>query len=271
MFVFKRFDHVVVAVSDIKGAVADWEHVLGGTLLMPTMEHRLKGTTERVQFTVGDAWVELAQPLSPESPLGRFVDQHGQGVYAISVQVENVAALAARAESMGAVILKGETQGESIAIDPKSANGVLLELCPEVERVQGRSAFKRFHHVVVAVKDDDAAVANWEKLFGTEPHPEGPDRIVQPHHIPVGEAWFGLTSAGTDSNAVGAFLDSRGEGIYLVSVGVDNVQYAARGIRQRGGRIIGNEDGPGQVFVHPATTHGLLLELSDDSVRMWPD
>jgi len=270
MLVFNGFDHVVMVVRDAKAAAADWEKVLGGTALEPSAPSETRGEVEGVRFRVGDAWIELAQPMSAKSPLWGFLETQGQGVYSVGVRVGDVGAVVQRARRMGAGVLGGEIQPGRLFVEPSSTNGVLLGLHPEGAPAEGPLTFRRFHHIVVAVKDDDAAVANWERLFGTTPHPEGPDRVVHRHHIPVGDAWFGLTSAGTDADALAGFLKRRGEGPYLISVVVDDVRQAAGKIRLRGGRIIGDENGPGQVFVHPATTHGVLMELSDDTVRMWP-
>lgn len=271
MLVFKRFHHVVVGVRDVKTAAVDWQRLFGGPAMQPRERPGPANDWTSVRFPVGGAWIELAQPLTEGSPLGRFLEAYGQGVYSVGVQVNDVAALAGRALRMGAQVLGDEDRPGEVYIDPKSTNGVLLGLHAEGARAEGRSMFRRFHHIVVAVRDHKAAAANWEKLFGTRPHPEGPDRVIVPSHIPVGNAWFGLTAEGTDAPAVSRFLERRGEGVYLLSLVVDDVKKSAAAIRERGGRVIGDENRPGQVFVHPATTHGVLVELSDDAVRMWPD
>ena len=271
MLVFKGFHNVVVAVKDVEAAAASWQTMLGGTPMEQGDYPGSPADVRSMRFGVGDAWVELAQPLSERSPLWDFLQASGPGVYSVGVQVDNVSTAVQKARQVGAGVLGDGSQSGPTFMDPKSLNGVLLGLHSEKVRVEGQPLFDSFHHIVVAVRDDAAAIADWQRAFGTIPHPEGPNREVHPHHIPVGEAWFGLTSAGTDAGALGKFLDNRGEGVYLISVIVDNVKQAAGAIRDRGGRIIGDENGPGQVFVHPATTHGVLMELADSSIRMWPD
>jgi methylmalonyl-CoA epimerase len=61
------------------------------------------------------------------------------------------------------------------------------------------------------------------------------------------------------NSAVGRGLERKGEGIYMLSVAVDDVQAAAKQMKENGVQLIENGD---TVFVHPRSTKGVLLRLS---------
>ena len=234
---FRRFHHVVVGVADPDAAARDWARVFG----TPILDGR-----DGPRIPVGDAWIELTSG-----------ERHGTGVVRVAVEVNDAAALAGAARAAGVAV--GRHEGHVLV----ELNGVRIELRED----DGRAAppadvvFTRFHHVVVAVADDAAAVRRWGEVFAFTPAPEGPDGRVVSHHVPVGDAWFGLTSAGTDADAVARFVARRGEGVYaLALVAPDRGALAAR-VTAAGGRLIG-QPSDFQTFVHPATTHGVLLELA---------
>ena len=274
MQVFKRFHQVTVAVRDLDASVAGWENVFGDKAVQDSEVHDPGDAgVRRARFDVGDAWLELAQPPQGETPLGRFLQAYGQGVYSVSVVVDDIDALVNKACQAGARVVSDKDPAGEVYIDPASTNGVLLGLRPEgpsdVGSGQNPHLFKRIHHLVVATTGAKGAIANWKGLFGVEPVPEPANaNQVFAHHMPVGRAWFGLAEAeGYPPGTVDRFLRDRGEGVYAVSLVVNDVKKTAGAIRERGGRILGSEDGPGQVFVSPATTHGVLLELSEDTSR----
>jgi hypothetical protein len=112
---------------------------------------------------------------------------------------------------------------------------------------------------VVAVADDEAAWQIWAAVFGAWPKHLMPQGGVA-HHVPDGIAWRGPTAAGTNAGAPARFVRRRGEGIYALAVVVDDHPAPVAALDRRGVHLTG---GPGfpQTFVHPATTHGILLDL----------
>ncbi|MGH3154402.1 MAG: hypothetical protein ACRDOB_27270 [Streptosporangiaceae bacterium] len=113
--------------------------------------------------------------------------------------------------------------------------------------------------MVVAVENDDAALRNWARAFGEwAPHAMGGHEVA--HHVPVGAAWFGLTAAGTDAGALRRFVDRRGEGVYALGLVVDDWPGTVASLRRSGARLIDSPES-GQTFIHPASTHGVLIEL----------
>jgi methylmalonyl-CoA/ethylmalonyl-CoA epimerase len=243
---FKRFHHVTIAVPDLERAAADWTERLGW---QPSAT-----STDHARFPLGDAYVDLID--AGEAGLA-------PGVALVSVVVDDVAEVTARLEEADVSLSKSADGGT--LVDPSAVTGVPLELRSEEVAAAASHAmhpsgpYRRINHVVVAVADDDAALNSWAGLFGAWPaHATNGEEVA--HHVPVGIAWFGLTSGGTDPTALARFVERRGEGVYALGIVVDDHLGTIKALAQRGARILGSA-GQGQTFLHPSTTHGILIDL----------
>lgn len=124
--------------------------------------------------------------------------------------------------------------------------------------------FKRIDHVVIAVSDLEAANAVYSKQLGLKGREaqEVPAIGIKQIIFDLGNAFIEVAQPITEASPLTRFLKERGEGIYLIAVQVDDVKATAKKLRANGARIIGNEDAGGQVFVHPKSTHGVLIQLT---------
>ena len=102
-------------------------------------------------------------------------------------------------------------------------------------------------------------------LAATEPEdvPAVGMRIV---NIDVGNAYLQLAQPTDATGPLAKFLANHGEGLYLISVEVDDLLDTVRKLKERGARLIGAENASepgamGPVFVHPRTAHGALIML----------
>ena len=120
-----------------------------------------------------------------------------------------------------------------------------------------------FHHLVIRVKDFEESVTTWQNLLGVEL-----DRTDQNEALGIKQAFFNLPGGGfielvsptDDSAAVGKALATRGEGIHTIAFAVDDLDATMQAQKASGARLIG-EGGP-QVFVHPKSANGVLVQLS---------
>ena len=120
-----------------------------------------------------------------------------------------------------------------------------------------------FDHLVVRVGDIDEGIATYRDALGLTL-----DRTDESEALGIKQAFFNLPDGGfievvapiSAESAVGQALDKRGEGIHTVAFAVDDLAAACAKLKAGGARLIG-EGGP-QVFVHPKSTHGVLLQLS---------
>ena len=129
-----RLDHVGIAVTDLAAARALYEGVLG---LEVSHEEVIEDQgVHELLLRTGDAFVQLVAPLSPDSPVGRFLASRGEGVHHIGYAVPDVAAAVAELRAQGFEVIDPAPRvgsgGTTIAfLHPKSMQGVLVELVEE--------------------------------------------------------------------------------------------------------------------------------------------
>ncbi|HXQ46696.1 MAG TPA: VOC family protein, partial [Caulobacteraceae bacterium] len=122
-------------------------------------------------------------------------------------------------------------------------------------------------HVVVAVKDLDAAVGRYEAIYGTavSDRNENAAAGMKMAFFRFGDSYVELVSNLGDEGPIAQRLASRGEGVHLIAMKVDDLDKTLADLREKGVRLVG-DPGPGnpvrgQVFVHPAETGGVLTQL----------
>ena len=126
------------------------------------------------------------------------------------------------------------------------------------------------HHLGVAVADLDEAVATYERLFGArlEYRETVPDQGVEAASLRVGKDRVELLASLGEETPVGKFLAKRGPGIHHVCYRVPNLDRALERCRAAGYRLIDDVPRRGAggrriAFLHPKTTAGILLELTE--------
>ena len=127
--------------------------------------------------------------------------------------------------------------------------------------------FKGIDHVVVAVKDLDAAVKTYETLYGVEvsERREAPAAGMKMAFFRFADSFMELVSNIDDQGPIAKRLAEKGEGVHLIAMQVDDIDKAVADLRDKGIRLVG-DPGPGnpvkgQVFVHPSVTGGVLTQL----------
>ena len=87
-------------------------------------------------FNVGESKIELLQALDPQSPVAKFIEKRGEGIHHLAFEVEDIDFELNRLEELGYQLIhrspKDGADNKRIAfLNPKSTNGVLIELCQE--------------------------------------------------------------------------------------------------------------------------------------------
>ncbi len=129
-----RLDHVGIAVADLAAARALYEGVLG---LEVTHEEVIEDQgVHELLLRAGEAYVQLVAPLTPDSPVGRFLAKRGEGMHHVGYAVPDVAAALADLRDQGFEVIEPAPRigsgGATIAfLHPKSMQGVLVELVEE--------------------------------------------------------------------------------------------------------------------------------------------
>jgi lactoylglutathione lyase/methylmalonyl-CoA/ethylmalonyl-CoA epimerase len=127
--------------------------------------------------------------------------------------------------------------------------------------------FKGVDHVVIAVKDLDAAVGRYETIYNTKvsDRNEAPAAGMAMAFFRFGDSYIELVSNVGDQGPIAKRLNEMGEGVHLVAMKVDDVDKTVAELRSKGIRLVGDpgEGNPvkGQVFIHPSVTGGVLTQI----------
>jgi methylmalonyl-CoA epimerase len=125
-----RIDHIGIAVQDLEQAARVYE-VLG---LSVSRTETVEEQGVKIGFLrIGDSELELLEPTSESSPVGRFLAARGEGIHHLCVEVEDIVETMRQLREAGARLVSEEPQrgagGALVAfVHPRSAHGVLLEL-----------------------------------------------------------------------------------------------------------------------------------------------
>ena len=123
------------------------------------------------------------------------------------------------------------------------------------------------HHIAIAVEDLDGALAFYRDALGVAvgERREVPAEGVEIAFLPIGDAELELMRPLDPENSIGRFLEKRGEGIHHVCMLVEDIEAAVARMEAEGARMAtevrSHPDGTRYAFVHPKSTHGVLLEL----------
>jgi methylmalonyl-CoA/ethylmalonyl-CoA epimerase len=123
-------------------------------------------------------------------------------------------------------------------------------------------------HVALAVRDLDAALADYQKMFGAEPmyREVVEEQGVEEAMIAVGGSFIQLLQPLTAASPIGRFIEARGEGMHHIALAVADIDAALAHLKAEGSRLIDEEPriggrGARIAFVHPKAFAGTLVEL----------
>lgn len=129
-----KIEHIGIAVTDIKKATGIYEALLN-TQVYKT-ENVDSEHVNTVFLQAGPNKVELLEATSADSAIAKFIEKKGEGIHHIAFDVADIEAEMARLKAEGFILLNdkpklGADNKLVCFVHPKSANGVLIELCQE--------------------------------------------------------------------------------------------------------------------------------------------
>ena len=134
--VLDRIDHGGIACHDLVAKIAFYESVFDLTVVSREVNEE-QGVSEamlRVSAAPGGAsWIQLLEPLAPDTPVGRFLARRGEGVHHIGYGVADITAALDAIGGRGVRLLdqrpRHGSMGAAIAfLHPADVGGVLTEL-----------------------------------------------------------------------------------------------------------------------------------------------
>ena len=128
----------------------------------------------------------------------------------------------------------------------------------------------RIAHVAVVVEDLEGALVFWRDALGLplEHVEEVPEQQATVAFLPTRESDVELVKPTTLDSGIARFLAKRGPGIHHICFEVDDVAATLTALKARGIRLIDEAPRSGAggkkvAFVHPESTHGVLVELME--------
>lgn len=127
-----RIDHVGIACHDLDEKVSFYETTFGLTVAHRETNEE-QGVHEAMLLVAPGSYVQLLQPTRPDSPVGKFLARHGEGVHHIGYGVDDVTKALSDLDLQGVPLVdqrpRHGSMGASIAfLHPKGVGGVLTEL-----------------------------------------------------------------------------------------------------------------------------------------------
>ena len=130
-----KIEHIGIAVKNLSDSNSLFSSLLG---VQPyKLEEVVSEGVLTSFFMVGENKVELLQATNEESPIARFLEKKGEGIHHIAFDVSDIYAEMQRLKEAGFALLNEEPKRGAdnklvCFIHPKTANGVLIELCQSI-------------------------------------------------------------------------------------------------------------------------------------------
>ena len=130
-----KLEHLGIAVKNLEESNALFAQLLG-------VEHYKieEVASEGVKtsfFQTGESKIELLEASNENSPIAKFIEKRGEGIHHVAFEVDDIYAEMERMRNQGFQLLnkapkRGADNKLVCFIHPKSANGVLVELCQDI-------------------------------------------------------------------------------------------------------------------------------------------
>ena len=131
-----RLDHIAVAVANLDEALAFYQEKFGlACLEIEVVEEQ---GVRVAKLDLGNTHLELLEPLSADTPVGKFLSQKGGGLHHICVGVDDIEDELKNLHAQGARLIDqtpriGASGAKIAFVHPKTTGGVLLELSQPTE------------------------------------------------------------------------------------------------------------------------------------------
>ncbi len=127
---------------------------------------------------------------------------------------------------------------------------------------------RKVNHLALVVSDMEAALSFWRDALGI-PLAEVrdvPAEAAQVAFLPVADSEIELVLPTSEESGLAKYLAKRGPGMHHLCLEVDDLAGFLQQLKANGIRLINEEprigaDGKKYAFIHPESTHGVLVEL----------
>ena len=130
-----RIEHIGIAVKDLAAAEALYTKLLGEA---PYKREEVESEGVITSFfRTGTNKIELLESTRPDGPIAKAIEKRGEGIHHIAFEVADIRAEMERLSAEGVTLLNAQPKRGAdnklvCVVHPRSANGVLVELCQEI-------------------------------------------------------------------------------------------------------------------------------------------
>jgi len=127
----RRIHHLNIIVRELDEAAARYSILFGKPV--PPTEDLLQRGVKLARFKIGETWIILVQPVDDNGEPARYLAKHGEGIFLVSGQVDDVRKAASKVSAQGINPLndtprKGLEDWQLIDLDPDDLFGVNFQL-----------------------------------------------------------------------------------------------------------------------------------------------
>jgi methylmalonyl-CoA/ethylmalonyl-CoA epimerase len=134
--VIRKIEHLGIAVKSIEKS----NEIISKLLDSSAYKEEAVGSENVLTsfFRLGETKVELLEATSEDSAIAKFIEKRGEGIHHIALDVSNIEEELQRLKDLGFKLIhdkpKKGADGKKIAfLHPKSTNGILVELCEDID------------------------------------------------------------------------------------------------------------------------------------------
>jgi methylmalonyl-CoA/ethylmalonyl-CoA epimerase len=130
-----RLEHIGIAVNDLAASQELFHRLLGEEQYK--IEEVASEYVRTAFFKVGESKIELLEATDPQSAIAKYLEKKGEGIHHVAFEVADIHAEMARLSAAGFQLLNAEPKRGAdnklvCFVHPKTANGVLVELCQSI-------------------------------------------------------------------------------------------------------------------------------------------
>jgi len=284
----KRIDHIVALVADLDASFAAYTESLGFPI---SWQIESKDGWRSSALWLGNASLELLEPSTQSAGAGAFFQRalhtRGEGLFLVAFEPAeidySVRALRNRGAHVAdpvvsAVIDTDRRDGQrgycSAFISRRDTPGLNSFLCQydtsfiPLDGGAGPLKLKKLDHVIIATEDLDEATRLWERNVGLKPdaslnQPLGAGFKVA--RLPIGDAFLELVQPVQGEGRFYQQFQQRGEGLFSISVEVEDLDEAVTFLRGNGVKVSDAEasiwPGARLARINHEYTHGVSIQL----------
>lgn len=130
-----RLEHIGIAVKSLADSNSLFEQLFGESHYK--IEEVASEHVKTSFFKIGESKIELLEATHPDSAIAKYLEKRGEGIHHLAFEVDDIHAEMDRLKERGFRLLneapkRGADNKLVCFLHPKSANGVLVELCQTI-------------------------------------------------------------------------------------------------------------------------------------------